>query len=210
MAPAGPLVFLLGPAEALSSDCLHPAKLEAVQALGVHSAFALRIVVTADLGGQFNRVCDAITPRFEPERFWLGVYHQSQNHWQQLDRFALSDARNESCWFYPTHDGHYLSWQRDLQVAMGPGTVVDPPAGLPASYNREDIALLWSLLADDSELTCVGLTYAGRRIDWPLLQRRWADTAIWSDFSVESSRPTPLIVHASRQVANTSSEPASG
>lgn len=210
MAPAGSLVFLLGPAEALSSECLQSTELEAIQALGVRNAFALRIVVTTDLDGQFTRVCDAITPCFEPSRLWLGVYQQSGHHWHQRDCFALSEARNESCWFYPTDDGRYLSWQRHLQVTIGAGSVADPPPDLPADYNREAIALLWSLLADDSDFTCVGLTYAGRRIEWPLLQQRWADTALWCDFSVDSSQPTPLTMHARREVAKTGSEPAAG
>jgi hypothetical protein len=204
MAETGPLLFLLAPVEALGADRLSDDELQAVQARGVSSAFGLRIVVVSDPGGQFNRVCDAITPRFEPERLWLGVYHPSPTEpgsWQQLDRFPLSEAPNQSCWFYPTHDGHYLSWQRELQVTLGPGRIADctpHPAGQqPLVYSREQVALLWTLLGDDTNLTCVGLTYAGRRIDWPLQQRQWADGANWSDFSVDSSRAQPLVVHAS-------------
>ena len=119
MAEAGTLRFLLAPADALAADPLSSEDLAIVQGQGVTSAFALRIVVSHDLGGRFQRVCDAITPRFEPERLWLGVYQASPanpSQWQRLDSFPLSEARNESCWFYPTHDGHYLSWQRQLQV----------------------------------------------------------------------------------------------
>jgi hypothetical protein len=203
MAETGPLLFLLAPVEALSADRLADADLHTVQARGVSSAFGLRIVVVSDPAGQFNRVCDAITPRFEPERLWLGVYHPSPNQpgsWRQLDRFPLSEAPNQTCWFYPTHDGHYLSWQRDLRVTLGPGRIADPdaePAGVqPASYDRKQIALLWALLADETSLTCVGLTYAGHRIDWPLQQRHWADSASWSDFSVDTGREQPLVVHS--------------
>jgi hypothetical protein len=204
MAEAGTLRFLLAPADALAADQLSDAELAIVQGQGVTGAFALRIVVSHDLGGRFQRVCDAITPHFEPERLWLGVYQASPGHWQRLDRFPLSEARNETCWFYPTHDGHYLSWQRQLQVSLAPGQVAEPAPQTPAAshetYSREAIALLWSLLADDTSLTCVGLTYAGRRIDWPLDNRQWAPSACWCTFSVESSRERPLIVHSRREV----------
>jgi len=211
MAEAGTLRFLLAPADALAADPLSSADLAIVQGQGVTSAFALRIVVSHDLGGRFQRVCDAITPRFEPERLWLGVYQASPanpSHWQRLDSFPLSEARNESCWFYPTHDGHYLSWQRQLQVRLAPGQVAEPAPQSPAatsassgSYSRDAVALLWSLLADDTGLTCVGLTYAGRRIDWPLSHSQWAPSASWCTFSVESCRAQPLIVHSRREVS---------
>lgn len=210
MAEAGTLRFLLAPADALAADQLSSADLAIVQGQGVTSASALRIVVSHDLGGRFQRMCDAITPSFEPERLWLGVYQASPalpSHWQRLDCFPLSEARNESCWFYPTHDGHYLSWQRQLQVNLAPGQVAEPapespadPAASNGTYSRESIALLWSLLADDTSLTCVGLTYAGRRIDWPLSHSQWAPSASWCTFSVESSRDQPLIVHSRREV----------
>jgi hypothetical protein len=209
MAGAGSLLFLLAPADALHSEELSSGDVQAVQAQGVSSASALRIVVTHDLGGHLPCVCDAITPRFEPGRLWLGVYQPSTlqpDGWHQLDRFPLSEACNENCWFYPTHDGHYLSWQRDLGVTLGPGRIVDPaldaPPGQASSYSRERIALLWSLLADDTSLTCVGLTYAGRRIDWPLQQSQWAASATWTTFSVDSSREQALIVHSRRKVPN--------
>ena len=212
MAATGSLRFLLAPVDALCADRLSVADLALLQARGVTSAFGLRIVVTSDLGGQFNRVCDAITPRFEPERLWLGVYQPipgQPDDWLLLDRFPLREARNETCWFYPTHDGHYLSWQRELQVALGLGRTVgsapvadsDPARQRPEMFNRERIALLWSLLADDASLTCVGLTCDGLRIDWPLEQRRWASTARWRRFSVDSRRELALQVHASWDVS---------
>jgi hypothetical protein len=207
MASAESLLFLLAPADALHAEELAADDLQAVQAHGVGSGTALRIVVTHDLEGRLPCVCDAITPRFEPERLWLGVYQpsgQQPDRWHQLDRFPLSEARNDSCWFYPTQDGQYLSWQRQLEVSLGPGRIVNPPResqqGPGASYSREQIALLWSLLADDTSLTCVGLTYAGRRIDWPLQQGPWAPSATWSTFSVNSSREQPLIVHSRQEV----------
>jgi hypothetical protein len=217
MAEAGTLRFLLAPADALAADQLSSADLAIVQGQGVTSASALRIVVSHDLGGRFQRVCDAITPSFEPERLWLGVYQASPalpSHWQRLDCFPLSEARNESCWFYPTHDGHYLSWQRQLQVNLAPGQVAEPApesaAATTEDYSREAIALLWSLLADDTSLTCVGLTYAGRRIDWPLSHSQWAPSASWCSFSVESSRDQPLIVHSRREVSPSPADQESG
>jgi hypothetical protein len=208
MASANALLFLLAPAEALHGEELAPGDLQAVQAQGVSSGSALRIVVTHDLEGRLACVCDAITPHFQPGRLWLGVYHpstQQPDGWHQLDRFPLSEARNDSCWFYPTQDGQYLSWERQLDVTLGPGRIVNPPSdskqGPGAHYSREQIALLWSLLADDTSLTCVGLTYAGRRIDWPLQQGEWAASATWSTFSVNSSRDQPLIVHSKQAVA---------
>jgi len=208
MAEAGSLRFLLAPAPLLAAELLSTAQLAQVQAEGVSAAFALRIVVTHDLGGRFQRVCDAITPRFQPDHLWLGVYQpsaQEPEHLHRLDSFPLSEARNESCWFYPTHDGHDLSWQRELHVTLEPGRIAEPApdasAAITNGYSREAIALLWSLLADDTTLTCVGLTYAGRRIDWPLRHSRWAASATWSSFSVDGSRETPLIVH-SRQLTH--------
>jgi len=203
------LLFVLAPSDALLGEVLSTGELEAVQGQGVSSASALRIVVTHDLRGRLPCVCDAITPGFEPGRLWLGVYHPAREpagSWDRLDRFALSAVRNDSCWFYPTQDGHYLSWQRQLQVTLGPGRLVDPAPSAPSSdapegYCRDQFALLWSLLADDTSLTCVGLTYAGRRIDWPLRQRQWTGAATWSTFSVDSRREQALIVHSRQQVA---------
>ena len=217
MAEAGTLRLPLAPADALAANQLSSADLAIVQGQGVTSASALRIVVSHDLGGRFQRVCDAITPSFEPERLWLGVYQASPalpSHWQRLDCFPLSEARNESCWFYPTHDGHYLSWQRQLQVNLAPGQVAEPApesdAATTEDYSREAIALLWSLLADDTSLTCVGLTYTGRRIDWPLSHSQWAPSASWCTFSVESSRDQPLIVHSRREVSPSPADQESG
>jgi hypothetical protein len=31
-----------------------------------------------------------------------------------LDRVPLSELSNSTCWFYPTHDGTFLSWERGL------------------------------------------------------------------------------------------------
>ena len=88
-------------------------------------------------------------------------------------------------------------------MTLGPGRVVDPgPDPGSSSYSRIEIALLWSLLADDSRLTCVGVTYGGRRIEWPLQERNWAESALWSDFSVDSQRNPYLIVLNSQLAQN--------
>jgi hypothetical protein len=198
MPAAHPLLFVLAPAETLASELLTSSELSAVQSQGVACAFALRIVVVGDLSGRLKRVCDAVTPCFQPERLWLGVYRCCANNpdqWQQLDRFPLSEANNETCWFYPTHNGTYLSWQRELTVTLGPGQIVDPKDEQQIGYHRESISLLWSLLADNKRLTCVGLTYAGRRIDWPLLDSAWSGPAYWSEFAVDNIREQPLVVH---------------
>ncbi|MEB3354758.1 MAG: hypothetical protein VKM34_11095 [Cyanobacteriota bacterium] len=215
MVDAASLRFVLALPEELSAELLTDSELEGLQRRGVNSGFALRITETHDLGGGFQRVCDAITPQVSPERLWFGAYErcrQQPERWQQIDRFPLREARNESCWFYPTHDGHYLSWRRELQMRLGPGRLAGPDSGThggksPLAYKRDNIALLWSLLGDDTQLTCVGLTYDGRRIDWPMHPSQWAASAHWCAFSVESRRDPPLIVH-SRQDVTAPARPA--
>ena len=97
---------------------------------------------------------------------------------------------------------------------LAPGQVAETAqesaAATTEDYSREAIALLWSLLADDTSLTCVGLTYAGRRIDWPLSHSQWAPSASWCSFSVESSRDHPLIVHSRREVSPSPADQESG
>ena len=56
----------------------------------------------------------------------------------------------------------------------------------------------------------VGLTYASRRIDWPLSHSQWAPSASWCTFSVESSRDQPLIVHSRREVSPSPADQESG
>ncbi len=63
-------------------------------------------------------ICDAVLPRYEPERHWLGVYAANSvdaSSFACLDRFALKDANNEICWFSPTHDGTSLSWRVSVE-----------------------------------------------------------------------------------------------
>jgi hypothetical protein len=208
MVDAASLRFVLASPNEYSAERLTDSELEALQGHGVNSGFALRITKTHDLGGQFQRVCDAITPQVCPERLWLAAYERCRRRpeqWQQVDHFPLHEARNESCWFYPTHDGHYLSWRRELQMRLGLGRLAGPDTETHGgesqlTYKRDNIALLWSLLGDDTQLTCVGLTYDGRRIDWPMHRSQWAASANWCEFSVDSRRDPPLIVHRRQEV----------
>ena len=103
-----------------------------------------------------------------------------------LDRFALRDAENETCWFYPTEPGTYLSWENRCRLRSEPGFLPEFPRQDSASdYRRDDIHVLWSLMADDRALTCVGLTYAKRRIEWPLLRSEAEECATWTAFRID-------------------------
>lgn len=151
-------------------------------------------------------ICDAVLPRYEPERNWLGVYAADPGDattYTCLDRFALKEANNETCWFYPTHDGTYLSWERDLRLSLQPGAVVDPTeALLTAPYERDRISLLWSLLKDDDTLTSVGITYGGQRVEWRLQILKAEPLATWSCFQVDSQITPSLVVAASEVVGS--------
>ena len=57
---------------------------------------------------------------------------------------------------------------------------------LPIAYDRGEVHVLWSLMADDAALTCVGLTYQRRRIEWPLTQRTPEPSATWTSFEVDT------------------------
>lgn len=146
-------------------------------------------------------LCDATIPHFEPQHHWLGVYEAANaecSRYSCLDRFALSEANNETCWFYPTHDGSYLSWERAHRLTLQPGLVVDGLQGSESGpYERQRIALLWTLLGDDTSLSCVGLTYGGQRIDWGLNINRSEPAATWSRFQVNSQSETSLVVDES-------------
>ena len=154
--------------------------------------------------GRSQMICDATIPHLEPRSLWLGVYQAGGDDagvHHCLDRFPLSEASNETCWFYPTHDGAFLSWERGLRLLLSPGGVADAPeALLQAPYDRGRLAVLWSLLGDDASLTCVGLTYGGLRIDFPLLQKQSEPMATWSRFRVDSQAEVNLEVLDSRSV----------
>jgi hypothetical protein len=159
--------------------------------------------------GHGRSLCDAMVPHIDPRTLGLGVYEFSdgdgdgdagadadaQVHASSglaihsvrcLDRFALRDAENETCWFYPTEPGRYLSWENRRRLRTEPGFLPEiPRQERPCDYRRDDIHVLWSLMADDLALTCVGLTYAKRRIEWPLLSSEAEECATWTSFRID-------------------------
>jgi len=151
------------------------------------------------------RICDTLIPRFDPESLWLGVYQVSGTKREDADSFAspaqqlcieqitcldklsLSDVNNDTCWFYPTEDGEYLSWESQHSIAMEPGYLADDSLlDEQHEYERGNLNLLWSLMAKDKDLTCVGLTYMNRRIEWPFQVLDKKRSAIWTAFVADS------------------------
>jgi hypothetical protein len=144
----------------------------------------------------------------------LGVYQgltDEPGRFACLERLPLRELGSETCWFYPTHDGAYLSWERAQRLLLGPGSIADAPEDLlNSAYESSRLRLLWSLFADDSSLTCVGITYGGQRIDWPILWSVPELVATWSRFRVDSSAETSLVVEESHsQFADPHLPPAS-
>ncbi|MCT0206827.1 hypothetical protein KQ305_03765 [Synechococcus sp. CS-1332] len=148
-------------------------------------------------------ICDALVPHLEPRSLWLGAYELSGPELEGrsghpadrvgiesircLDQFSLRDADNETCWFYPTENGDYLCWENQRSLELSPGYPADPcvqQGKIP--YERSDLRLLWSLMADDQALTCVGLTYQRRRIEWPVAATDPEPFATWTSFRVDS------------------------
>ena len=225
-AAMGPmLLFVIASESALPDRPCSLEELSAAQHVGPCQGFALRLFSGAAqsaenlarnpldgrLTGDSRRtpdghqlICDAVLPCYEPERNWLGVYAADPGDattYTCLDRFALKEANNETCWFYPTHDGTYLSWERDLRLSLQPGAVVDPTEELlTAPYERDRISLLWSLLKDDDTLTSVGITYGGQRVEWRLQILKAEPLATWSCFQVDSQVTPSLVVAASEVV----------
>jgi len=114
---------------------------------------------------------------------------------QRLDRVALSELSNATCWFYPTHEGTFLSWERGLRLSLQLGSIADCPEELSsAPYERSQISVLWSLLGDDASLTCVGLTYGGQRLEWPPQSLSSEPMATWGRFRVDSQADPSLVV----------------
>jgi hypothetical protein len=104
-----------------------------------------------------------------------------------LDRFPLREAENETCWFYPTDNGTYLCWENQRRLETLPGFLPDHPMTVePTAYARGNVHVLWSLMADDQALTCVGLTYAGRRIEWTTVAAVPEPFATWTSFEVDT------------------------
>ena len=159
-------------------------------------------------------VCDALVPQLEVPALWVGVYALSGQAWpeggrpaggpplqlqavQLVDRFALTEAENETCWFYPTDNGSYICWENQLSLSKLPGWL--PEQGIhaaPIAYDRGEVHVLWSLMADDAALTCVGLTYQRRRIEWPLTRRTPEPSATWTWFEVDTMADPSYREHA--------------
>ena len=211
-----PLVFVVAPAACLPEAEATWEERVLAQRQGPGGAFALRIFTAgttatddlADLpwsGDSPSRrcICDAVVPQFDPRSNAIGVYQSGAdpNQFHCLDRFELSEASNETCWFYPTHDGTFLSWERALTIGLEPGMVpAEAQHQLPSSYERSQLTLLWSLLADDVSLTCVGLTYGGHRIEWPQVHRHPEPMATWSLFTVDTQAEVTLTINGSQTV----------
>ncbi|MCX5930365.1 MAG: hypothetical protein NTW83_00630 [Cyanobacteria bacterium] len=103
-----------------------------------------------------------------------------------LDAVPLQQLSNDTCWFYPTEDGHYLASERFCAVRFAAGVLAEPMSmDQPWSYDRGDLRLLWSLMADDDDLSCVGLTYQRRRIEFPRQAEDPAPSVTWSSFRVD-------------------------
>lgn len=156
-------------------------------------------------------ICDAVVPHLDPHVHWIGVYAiegdprdpappaalLANNHPLRalairsvrcLDRFPLREADNETCWFYPTEDGTFLAWENQRRVQTLPGFLPERPVQAESvAFERSDLKVLWSLMADDLALTCVGLTCRGRRIEWPVAASQPEPFATWTAFQVDSS-----------------------
>ena len=95
----------------------------------------------------------------------------------------------------------YFTQLMGLAYGLEPGVVAaEAQAQTPAEYDRGQLKLLWSLLADDVSLTCVGLTYGGQRIEWPRAHSRPEPMATWSLFTVDTQADVALTVEASQTV----------
>lgn len=213
-----PLIFVVASALELPDTATSVEVLRQVQAAGPSTGFALRVFsrgaehpdlgllpVDGRLTGEQRRssdgtqlLCDALVVRIEPRHHWLGVYQgtpEDPTCLQCLDRVALSELSNATCWFYPTHDGTFLSWERGLRLTLKPGSIVDCPEELSSTpYERSRMTVLWSLLGDDASLTCVGLTYGGQRLVWPLQTLSYDPMATWGRFRVDDQADESLVV----------------
>jgi hypothetical protein len=209
-----PLVFILADGADLPDDRTDWQTLQQAQRRGIVGGTALRLYrvppdrvieleelpLDGKLPGARDRqsagtqiICDAIIPHLDVKSLWLGVYAcvegetaDSAAPFRLVDRFALREAENETCWFYPTETGHYLAWESERALELMPGTPVEAePVSTATDYQRSDVHVLWSLMADDEALTCVGLTYRRRRIDWGPRSCEAEPCATWSSFAVD-------------------------
>ena len=164
-----------------------------------------RVELPRETRAPSSRICDTLIPCFEPEFLWLGVYQVSGAKREDVDSFSspaqrlqiekitcldklsLSDVNNDTCWFYPTEDGEYLSWESQHSIAMEPGYLADDSSlDEQHQYERGHLNLLWSLMAKDKDLTCVGLTYMNHRIEWPMQIIDKKRSANWTSFRADS------------------------
>jgi len=147
---------------------------------------------------QRRLVCDALIPVFDPAGHWLEVYclddsQSADSAVHRLDSLFVQGASNETCWFYPTEDGQYLSWENPAEIRCNPRHVYEQPlAGPTHDYSPEHLKVLWSLMADDTHLTCVGFTYQRKHIDFSLIASTAGTSSTWRSFVVDSLSSTPL------------------
>lgn len=208
--------FVLAPAGELPLEPAGLEELSQLQARSIAAAQRLRMfhveegwsgsleaLITTATASQ-RPFCDALVPAIAVESLHLGVY---ELRWRAtaesaaseqleaircLDRLALGEVANEACWFYPTEDGSYLSWSNRCAVRLQPGHLPDrPPTRTPVDYRHERLRVLWSLMADDEAMTCVGLTYNHRRIEWPVARENGQPTGAWTWFSIDSRAERP-------------------
>ena len=142
--------------------------------------------------------CDASVPLLDATSLYLGIYGQVEGSPEQIECLAclpFAAIENETCWFYPSENGRYLSWQSQRPRTFLPGRLpVGEPAHAAETFDPADLRLLWSLLADDPAMTCVGLTYQGRRIEWaiqPMALESEEAASVWSWFELDDLSPEP-------------------
>ena len=145
------LVFVIAPSACLPQEEASWGDLQTAQRQGPGGAFALRLFTAAGAsadelaqlpwegslepqssGPPRRLICDAVVPQFDPRSNAIGVYQHNAEAgtYRCVDRFPLTEASNETCWFYPTHDGAFLSWERGLRLLLHPGGVADAPEAL--------------------------------------------------------------------------------
>ena len=93
--------------------------------------------------GQRGLRCDALVPVLDAASLCLGIYGQPEPPvggppGAQADAnpgpihclacLPLAEIENETCWFYPTENGRYLSWQSQRPRRFLPGRLPDGEA----------------------------------------------------------------------------------
>jgi hypothetical protein len=217
MVPLHLPVFVIGPADQLPLEPSDWEALAAVQRQSMESGQRLRMFrVPEGTSGPISTLidsevtsgrpfCDALVPGFPVDSLSLGIYEaqgflpdSASGHplaslrveaIRYLDQVRLQDVQNEACWFYPTEDGSYLCWNNPRKIRLLPGHLPDrPPTEDHFDYRGDRLRLLWSLMADDEHLTCVGLTYNHKRIEWPVESEEPHAACTWTWFEVDSTQ----------------------